>query len=380
MSGVFMDGGNHDAVSHGGGGDGGGHDHGSHGVLHGHGQGGHSFLAQILGLDHQDHAHLAHHGAEGASDQMPSQTAAWSSALQGLRIENLIAGINITPNHLLIMLFAAFIGWLGVIYFIRHHEPFANQVLGSSAAYAPTAGADQRLINSSRDALPFKTSASSGIVYVPQPQTSLALSRQGSPQNANLSQAMSAALGGAGTPQAMTAAPLAQSSAQAPAPQSYTSAPPSQSPVNQNLSAAMSAALGAGQSPPALSQATSPAMSPAMSAPTGFGQMSPMAGAMPFAAGGNARLFSARSGQAASIPGFGSAAGGGGGNMGMRLFSSRGNAPQAQSVPVQQAMPTQAPAVQAVANPNTWSLANQGNGTFSSDTAQFDSQFGTPIR
>ena len=82
MSGVFMDGGGHDSLGHGADGiDHGGHDQASHGVQHGNGQGGHSFLAQILGLDQQDHAHLAHHGGEGAEGQAPSQTPAWNSAL-----------------------------------------------------------------------------------------------------------------------------------------------------------------------------------------------------------------------------------------------------------------------------------------------------------
>ncbi|MBU6455353.1 MAG: hypothetical protein KGS72_26515, partial [Cyanobacteria bacterium REEB67] len=326
MSGVFMDGGNHDAISHGGDGiDHGGHDHGHHGVQHGHGQGGHSFLAQILGLDQQDHAHLAHHGGEGASGHAPSQTPAWSSALQALKIENLIAGINITPNFLLVLLFAAFTGWLGVIYWIRHHEPFANQVLGSSAAYAPTAGADRRLINNARDALPFKTSAQSGMVYCPQPQPATAVVQPGSPTNPNLTAAMSSLFGQNAAVKAYPAA-----GASTAAPQTFNSAVSSSSPVNQNLSAAMSAALGG----PAAAAPGQMQTVPAAPVSGGFAAApGSMARSAPFMAGGNARLFSARPGQAnpsynagglttgfAAAPAGAMGAGMGGG---MRLFSSR---------------------------------------------------------
>jgi hypothetical protein len=383
VSGVFIDGGNHDAASHGG--DGishGGHSHGQHG-LHGHGQGGHSFIAQILGLDQQDHAHLAHHGAEGAGGHAPSQTPAWSSALQGLKIENLFAGINITPNILMLLLFGSFIGWLGVIYFIRHHEPFANQVLGSSAAYAPTANYDRHLINNCRDALPLKTSAQMGVIYTPDPQNNQPMRRVGatamyaqnpqvgSPGNQSLTAAMGAAMSKMAAPSTYISQPsVAQPSAAQPNMLQANS-----SPVNQSLSAAMSSSVGA---------APSPAM-PGQQAPfqsggsariysartTGMGQSMSMAS--PLSMGGGARIYSARSGGA---PAFGN--GGADSGLGMRLFSSR-RAMMAQS---QQAAPqAQAgamPATTPVANPNAWSLANQGSGTFSADTAQFNSQFGAP--
>jgi len=139
MSSVFIDGG--------GGGDGGfdhGHDHGH---------------------DHGDHADHSDHGHDGG--HQPSQTPIWSQALQGLKITDLINNIRITPNHLLLFMFCGFTGWLGVIYWIRHHEPLANHVLGSGAAYTANAYADRQLINAAREALPVKTTSGSGLVYTP---------------------------------------------------------------------------------------------------------------------------------------------------------------------------------------------------------------------
>jgi len=363
MSGVFMDGGGGDSIGGDGGIDHGGHDHASHGISHGHGQGGNSFLAQILGLDQQDHAHLAHHGGEGAEGQAPSQTPAWNSALQGLKLENLIAGINITPNFLLFALFASFVGWLGVIYWIRHHEPFANLVLGSSAAYAPTVGADRVLINDCRQAAPLKTSAQSGIVYVPQPSENSATPPAGSQVNGGLSQAMASAFGQ--TPSVMKANP-AQAQSYAASSQTYQTAPQASSPVNQGLSAAMASAFG-GQA-------------------GGAGQPAPMPNAAMPGGLGNGRLFSNRYASPApypmaaqAMPPGGAMAGGGG----ARLFSSRRSmmaqaqprAPQySQPASLQPIAPQPAPV-----NPNSWSLANQGDGTFSADTAQFNSQFGAPL-
>ena len=75
----------------------------------------------------------------------------------------------ITPNFLFLLLFLAFTGWLGVVYWVRHNEPFANAVLGSGRAYAPTAHADRRLLEGVREAMPFKTSPNTGKIYTPTP-------------------------------------------------------------------------------------------------------------------------------------------------------------------------------------------------------------------
>jgi len=161
----------------------------------------------------------------------------------------------------------------------------------------------------------------------------------------------------------------------------------------------MSAALG-GASPQASAAPTQASAPPYSQAPAPYqmgtlpgqipaqvpaqmpGQMYSQAAAPLGGGGGSMRLFSSRNAggvpQAMPQQGFAPPMASGGG---MRLFSSRRSMMAAAPAALPQAV---APASQPVyappaANPNTWSLANQGAGQFSSDTAQFDSQFGAPL-
>jgi hypothetical protein len=132
---------------------------------------GHNFLSHLLGLDHDHHAHGQH-----------GQQMGWSSALQALKLSDAFQGINVTPNFLFILLFVGLLSWLYVIYWIRHHEPLANSVLGTAAAQSRTAAADRQLVAGIKYALPFRTSASTGDFYVPSPGAA-----QAEPQTAGLS-------------------------------------------------------------------------------------------------------------------------------------------------------------------------------------------------
>lgn len=141
----------------------------------GHGHGGHNFLSQLLGLN-QDHGahgahghgqHGLHHAHEHAAHGGPSQSAGWNSALQALKLSDALQGINVTPNFLFLVLFVGFTGWLFVVYWIRHHEPLANTVLGTGAAHSATAEADRRLVAGIKRTLPVRVSKDSGDIYVP---------------------------------------------------------------------------------------------------------------------------------------------------------------------------------------------------------------------
>lgn len=334
MSGVFMDGGNHDGGHH-------GISHGIqvdssqnqgtalHGTVgHGHGQG---IIAHILGLDQNAQVNHAQAGHSSAG-HVPAQTPFWSSALQGVKIGNVFQGINITPNFLLLLLFSSMVAWLGVIYWIRHHEPLANQVLGSSGAYAPTAVSDRSMLHGMKEVFPVKTSSSTGHVYTPPVGTAAHADSLLANSNGQMARPLAAAVMhapgevfAAGVPtQAQSIVPVAASGG---------SAAPTM-PINSGGGARLcSARSGMG-----------------MGMGTGA-----MGGNGPLGGAGAARLFSARAGAA---PGgaMGLAMGGG-----ARLFTNR--VAQIQPVPVQ--------AVQPIG----WSL---GSGSFSSDTAQFNSQFGAP--
>ena len=137
----------------------GGHDHG--GALHTGGDMG--------GMDHHGHDHHGFNHQHGADQALggPSTTPAWNGAFRGVKFSDIIQGINVTPNFMLAMLFIGFTAWLFVVYWIRHNEPFANQVLGTPNSGAPTANADRILVEGAKNALPIRTSAKTGSFYTP---------------------------------------------------------------------------------------------------------------------------------------------------------------------------------------------------------------------
>jgi hypothetical protein len=79
--------------------------------------------------------------------------------MQGIKLSHFFSGIYFSPANWLFTLFLFFVSWLFVVYFIRHHEPFANFVLGASTVQSSTAQYDRNLIAGCNDALPLRTSA-----------------------------------------------------------------------------------------------------------------------------------------------------------------------------------------------------------------------------
>ncbi len=135
---------------------------------HGHG---HNFISHLLGLDHDHGHHVAHGHVQHGVQHGPSHGVTWNSALKALNITNALQGINVSANFLFLLLFIGFFAWLFVIYFIRHHEPLANHVIGSGAAQSATASADRQLVEGIKNAMPMHTRADFGEVYVPNKPT-----------------------------------------------------------------------------------------------------------------------------------------------------------------------------------------------------------------
>lgn len=96
-----------------------------------------------------------------------STPPAWMAHLANFKATSLFKGVNITPGHLMLCLFLFFFFWLFIVYWIRHNEPLANQVLGSPHAFAPTALHDRHLINSVKGAYPVHTSPTAGQIWTP---------------------------------------------------------------------------------------------------------------------------------------------------------------------------------------------------------------------
>ncbi len=131
-------------------------------------------IARLLGLD-KDASALG--GGEAGSEAgshsggdhgaPPSQSVMYSSVLAGISLSEAFKGIRVTPNFLYLCLFSGFTLWLFVVYWIRHNEPMANQVLGTGAVNTRTTIDDRRLLNSVKDAMPFRTSSTFGDIYTP---------------------------------------------------------------------------------------------------------------------------------------------------------------------------------------------------------------------
>lgn len=143
-----------------------------------------TLLSQLLGLGQDQSSHGAFGGAQGhphnylgASSAHPalgqnSQSTApggWNGALQSVKLSDALQGINITSNFMWLVLFVGLTAWLGVVYWVRHHEPFANNVLGNGAAQSMTAAADRQLVAGICRTLPVRTAAKPLEFYVPVP-------------------------------------------------------------------------------------------------------------------------------------------------------------------------------------------------------------------
>lgn len=90
----------------------------------------------------------------------------WTPSLKGLKLTDAFAGITLTQNFMWLVLFVGFFGWLFVIYWVRHNEPLANQVLGKPN-HSPKANEDRALVAGIKKVLPVRTSHKTGDFYVP---------------------------------------------------------------------------------------------------------------------------------------------------------------------------------------------------------------------
>ena len=130
------------------------------------------FLAHLLGLDHDGGAHAGHSPAHGTPAGHVSSSAIWSSTLQSLKFSDFTHGLVFTPAIGMLCLFAGFVGWLFVLYGIRHNESLANAVIGvGPPSQGVGAYTDRRIANRMREAMPIKTAAFSDLSAQPaQPQ------------------------------------------------------------------------------------------------------------------------------------------------------------------------------------------------------------------
>lgn len=128
---------------------------------------GQNLLSQLLGIDPEQAKGKAQKNA-GAPRPGPMPSAhATASAMQGVKLSTALKGLNITSNFMWLVLFVGFFLWLFVVYWIRHHEPFANHVLGPAASHSSTGRDDRIMLEGMRNAMPVRISKDTGFVYVP---------------------------------------------------------------------------------------------------------------------------------------------------------------------------------------------------------------------
>ena len=182
----------------------------------------HGFLAHLLGLDHDGADHGASHNMNhGAQPTHASQTAIWTSALQSMKLSDFTSGLSFTPAMGMLCLYAGFIGWLVLLYAIRHNEPLANQILGTTPAsqgpWAYCSNADRHIVDATR-AMPIPTDT------LRQDHQRAVMSTNDQPQDANTDPA-----------QAQEAQPLGFIPAAAPAPKPiFTVSPASNTTAGAN--------------------------------------------------------------------------------------------------------------------------------------------------
>jgi len=90
---------------------------------------------------------------------------------QYFNLANLADGLKINMGFRFAILFIAFAGWLYVIYWVRHHEPLANQVIGVNTCNSPTANQDRSIMAAMKNCYVLKTTPDLAPPYVPCPQT-----------------------------------------------------------------------------------------------------------------------------------------------------------------------------------------------------------------
>ena len=111
-----------------------------------------------------------HHAGQGHGSGDFSNADILGADVENISWSTLFEGLQVNSGIRFIIVFAAFSCWLYVIYWIRHHEPFSNQVIGVSAPHSPTVDADRSLLARIYKVFPFQTPAlASGSFYVPTP-------------------------------------------------------------------------------------------------------------------------------------------------------------------------------------------------------------------
>lgn len=102
-----------------------------------------------------------------SSPYNPQSKKAKKDALApNFKFMDIFSGWKMTVNGITALFFIGYALWLVVLYFIRHNEPLANQVIGTPNAGAPTSDYDRILVGGAKFALPIQATGEHGF-YTP---------------------------------------------------------------------------------------------------------------------------------------------------------------------------------------------------------------------
>ncbi|MDZ4834243.1 MAG: hypothetical protein SGJ27_10740 [Candidatus Melainabacteria bacterium] len=101
-----------------------------------------------------------------SSPYAPQQKQKKGAPAPTFKFMDIFKGWKMTVNGITALFFIGYALWLVVLYFIRHNEPLANQVIGTPNAGAPTSDYDRILVGGAKFALPIQATGTHGF-YTP---------------------------------------------------------------------------------------------------------------------------------------------------------------------------------------------------------------------
>jgi len=139
-----------------------------------------NFMVQLLEHDyHNNQNRFPFQQHQGQQRKAPSHFTIWASALKHMKFSKAFDGIQLTNNTGMLCMFLFFLTWLFVVYTIRHHDPFAKQIIVKTGKVLSLhRQLDDRVVSGVKTALPVRMTQESGTIFVPGANTTVSVSEQ----------------------------------------------------------------------------------------------------------------------------------------------------------------------------------------------------------
>jgi hypothetical protein len=140
-----------------------------------------NFMVQLLEHDfHNNQNRFPFHQHNAQQKKAPSQFTIWTSALKHMKFSKAFDGVGLNNSTGMLCMFLFFLAWLFVVYTIRHHDPFAKQIIVNTAGkvLSPHRQLDNRVVSGVKTALPVRMTPETGTIFVPGANTTVSASEQ----------------------------------------------------------------------------------------------------------------------------------------------------------------------------------------------------------